>query len=167
MDLIPAFSKNANANTSSCFCFLRVPCLAISSNPTPEKAMIKMKSSIISKPWAGNEESRNSVITFVVSSWHSFGQGWETREKAFLKYQKGHHTGEKFDEFSLSAMQGPINALRERLWVQMEQRMDPAGRLGSELAWECGTEQRDPALTLVGKMERQFLWILRFSDLEL
>ena len=60
-------------------------------------------------------------------------------------------TQEKFDEFSLSAMQGPINALRERLWVQMEQRMDPAGRLGGELAWECGTEQRDPALTLVGK----------------
>lgn len=49
------------------------------------------------------------------------------------------------------AVQGLINALRERLWVQMEQRTDPPGCLGSDLAWEHGTEQRDPALTLVGK----------------
>lgn len=49
------------------------------------------------------------------------------------------------------AVQGPINTLRERLWAQMEQRMDTAGLLGSDLAWERGTKQRDPALTLVGK----------------
>lgn len=43
----------------------------------------------------------------------------------------------------MSAVQGPINTLRERLWAQMEQRMDTAGRLGSGLAWERGTSHRD------------------------